>query len=360
MRLGEIATLVQGELSGDGNAEIKQLAKIEDAGPGDITFLTNLRYKKYLLTTGATAVLIPRDAVLTELSARTTPLSVIRVSDPHASFQTIANALAPVAASEIPPGIHPTAVIAPTVHIGKNTAIGPQVVIGDRCTIGDGAVLHAGVILGTKVTIGADSILHPGIVIRDSCSIGNRVIIHSNTTIGSDGFGFTPTASGQFEKVIQRGIVVIEDDVEIGANCAIDRATLGETRIRKGVKLDNLIHVAHNVVIGENTVIAAQTGISGSTKIGTNCQIGGQVGFSGHLTIADRTTIGAQSGIPKSIDHAGETWFGYPAFPIKETLRIQASMRMLPSLVVELRRLEQRIQELERQAAAGHASEESR
>jgi UDP-3-O-[3-hydroxymyristoyl] glucosamine N-acyltransferase len=360
MRLRDIAALVQGELSGDGNAEIERLAKIEDAGPGDITFLANLRYKKFLATTGATAVLIPRDAVLDELSRRSAPLHLIRVADPYSSFQLVADAIAPVAAPSILPGIHPTAVVAASARVGNLVAIGAHVVVGDDCSIGDGAAIHPGVVLGTQVTIGAGTVLYPGIVVRDGCKLGARVIIHANTTIGSDGFGFAPTDSGVYEKIVQRGIVVIEDDVEIGANCAIDRATFGETVIGKGVKLDNLIHVAHNVVIGENTVIAAQTGISGSTKIGNNCLIAGQVGFSGHLIIADRTTIGAQSGVPKSIEHAGETWFGYPAFPIKETLRIQASMRMLPSLVVELRRLEQRIQELERQAAERQGSTDSR
>ncbi|HUN65842.1 MAG TPA: UDP-3-O-(3-hydroxymyristoyl)glucosamine N-acyltransferase [Bacteroidota bacterium] len=360
MRLREIAELVHGELSGDGNAEIARLAKIEDAGPGDITFLANLRYKKFLATTGATAVLIPRGTVLEELSRRSAPLSLIRVADPYGSFQTVADVIAPARTAVPPAGIHPTAVASPDARIGQGCAIGAHVVIGERCTLGAGVILHPGVIIGSGVGIGDGSVLHSGTVVRDGCSIGRRVIVHANTTIGSDGFGFTPTPDGSYEKIFQRGIVVIEDDVEIGANCAIDRASLGETRIRRGAKLDNLIHVAHNVVIGEDTVIAAQTGISGSTKIGRQCQIAGQVGLSGHLTIADRTTIGAQSGVPKSIEEPGETWFGYPAFPIRETLRIQASMRMLPSLLVELRRLEERIQELEQRTGSRGAPTSSR
>jgi UDP-3-O-[3-hydroxymyristoyl] glucosamine N-acyltransferase len=357
MRLRDVAALVDGELAGNSDAEIKGLAKIEEAGPGDITFLANMRYKKFVGTTGASAILVTRGTTLDEITLRTIPLPVIYVEDPYASFQRLAEKFYTPRAP-LPSGVHPTAIIAATTRTGKDVAVGPNVVVGEHCTIGSHVALHAGVILGNNITIDSHSILYPNVVIHDGCTIGMHVIIHSSTTIGSDGFGFTQLDDGSYEKITQRGIVAIEDDVEIGANCTIDRATLGETRIKKGAKLDNLIHVAHNVTIGEDTVIAAQTGVSGSTKIGKNCQIAGQVGFSGHLTIADRTIVGAKSGVPKSIEPAGQTYFGYPAFPINETLRIQAATRALPALLIEIRQLEKRIEELEKILQHHHTPED--
>jgi len=357
MRLRDVAAIVYGELAGDGDIEIERLSKIEDAGPGDITFLANMRYKKFVSTTGASAILLPRNIAVEELSRRQQPLHIIYVSDPYGSFQKIAEKFyAP--RPPLPKGVDPTAIIAPTAHLGEEVAIGPHVVIGHHSTIHRRTALHAGVVVGEGVSIGHDTIVYPNVVILDGCTLGNNVIINSSTTIGSDGFGFAQKEDGTYEKIPQRGIVVIEDDVEIGANCSIDRATLGETRIKRGVKLDNLIHIAHNVVVGENTVIAAQTGISGSTKVGKNCQIGGQVGFSGHLMIADHTTVGAKSGVPKSIESDGQTYFGYPAFPIHETLRIQAAMRSLPSLLVQIRKLEDKIKELEQAIQQYHTAED--
>ncbi len=350
MRLRDIATLVDGTLEGDGDVEITGLAKIEDAGPGELTFLANPKYRKYLATTSAAALLVGRDAVLDLPPGRTQPLRIIRVQDPYQTFQHLADVFYP-SSTPTTPGIHPSAVLAASADIGKDVAIGPHVVVGERSRIGPGCDLRAGVVIGDDVAIGAGSVLYPNVVVREGCSIGKNVIIHSCSSIGSDGFGFSQQEDGTYRKIPQRGIVVIEDDVEIGANCSIDRATFGETRIRRGAKLDNLIHVAHNVTIGEDTVIAAQSGISGSTKVGNQCQIGGQVGLSGHLTIADRTTIGAKSGVPKSIEEEGQTWFGYPSFPIHETLRIQAATRLLPGLIVEVRALVSRIRELERQLA---------
>ncbi len=346
MRLKDIAALVNGKVAGDGNVEIRRLAKIEEAGPGDLTFLANMRYKKFVRTTNATAMLVKAGAVADELSRRVPPIHLILVEDPYASFQQIAEKFYTPPAP-LPVGVHPTAVIASSARVGPGVAVGPNSSVGEFCTLGSQVSLHAGVVLGRNVAVGDQSILYPNVVVHDGCVIGSHVIIHPSTTIGSDGFGFLPKEDGSYEKIPQRGIVVVEDDVEIGANCAIDRATIGETRIKRGAKLDNLIHVAHNVIVGEDTVIAAQTGISGSTKIGKRCQVGGQVGFSGHLTIADRTVIGAKSGVPKSIEPEGQTYFGYPAFPIHETLRIQAAMRALPSLLVEIRNLERRIKELE-------------
>ncbi|HEV8537632.1 MAG TPA: UDP-3-O-(3-hydroxymyristoyl)glucosamine N-acyltransferase, partial [Bacteroidota bacterium] len=218
----------------------------------------------------------------------------------------------------------------------------------ERCSVADNVSIYPGSVIGEDVTIGEGSVLYANITIREQCRIGRRAIVHAGAVIGSDGFGFAPKPDGTYEKIPQRGIVVIEDDVEIGANCTIDRATIGETRIRRGVKLDNLIHIAHNVVVGENTVIAAQSGISGSTKIGKNCVLAGQVGIAGHVEIADHVTLGAQSGVSKSIKASGKTYFGYPAQELHQALRIEASLRKLPELASEVRELSRRCAELEK------------
>lgn len=304
MRLTEIAKLVDGEVTGE-DAEITSVAKIEEAGIGDITFIANLKYKKYLESTGASAVLISKGTSFEELQKRTKPLSLVNVADPYRSFLRLIDHFYPPA-KPLEKGIHPTAVIAPGTRIDRDVAVGAHVVIGERCRIGEGTMVYPGTVIGDDVQVGDHSLLHGNVTIREQCRIGNRVIIHSGTVVGSDGFGFAPREDGTYDKIPQRGIVVIEDDVEIGANCTIDRATLGETLIKRGVKLDNLIQVAHNVVIGEHTVIAAQTGVSGSTKIGKYCAFGGQVGLTGHISIADRTSIGAQSGVPKSINEPGK------------------------------------------------------
>jgi UDP-3-O-[3-hydroxymyristoyl] glucosamine N-acyltransferase len=354
MRLSEIARLVDGEVAGDGGIAITGVAKIEDAQPGDITFLANLKYKKYVTTTSATAIFVLPDFALGEFSARRS-LHFIKVADPYTAFLQMVDQFHPPSPPPAP-GIHPTAIIAKTATIGSGTSVGAHVVVGEQSVIGSGVILHAGTVISDRVHVGDHTIIYPNVTIYEGCKIGKHVIIHASTTIGGDGFGFSHNADGTYEKIPQRGIVVIEDDVEIGANCTIDRATLGETLIKRGAKLDNLIQVAHNVVIGEHTVIAAQTGISGSTHVGSNCAIGGQVGLSGHLRIADRTTLGAKSGIPKSITEPGQVHFGYPAFEIHETLKIQAATRQLPGLLVEVRNLQKRIEELE-QLLQARASE---
>jgi UDP-3-O-[3-hydroxymyristoyl] glucosamine N-acyltransferase len=347
MTLAEISGQLEGELDGNGSITIKGVAKIEDAQPGDITFLANLKYKKYLGTTKASAILIGRDMQVEELATRTTPLHLVRVSDPYTAFLKLVERFHP-APTPLAKGIHPSAVIARSATIGNDVAIGAHVVIGERTRIEDRTTISHGTVLSDDVHIGEDSVLYANVTVREQCIIGKRAIIHSGSVIGSDGFGFAPTADKSYEKIPQRGIVFIEDDVEIGANCTIDRATIGETRICHGAKLDNLIHIAHNVVVGENTVIAAQTGISGSTKIGKNCMIGGQVGIVGHVEIADDIILGAQSGISKSLTGSGKTYFGYPAKELHQSLRIEAALRQLPELIVEVRKLEQRCAELEK------------
>jgi UDP-3-O-[3-hydroxymyristoyl] glucosamine N-acyltransferase len=355
MKLREIASIVGGTLAGGDETEILRIAKIEEAGSGDITFLANLKYKKHLSTTGASAVLIASDAHFEELDRRSDPIFCVRVADPYSAFLRLIGVFhPPVVPPE--PGIHPTAVIGTGTTIAPGVYVGPHACVGNGCTVGAGTFLFPGTVLGDQVTVGERSVLYANVTVREQCRIGNRVIIHSGAVIGSDGFGFAPQPDGSYEKIPQRGIVVVEDDVEIGANSTIDRATLGETRIGRGVKLDNLIQIAHNVTIGEHTVIAAQTGISGSTAIGRNCAIAGQVGTVGHIKIADRTTIGAQSGIHKGITESGKTWFGYPARELHEQLRIEAAIRQLPELLRTIRELQKRIGELEDEARVRSSS----
>ncbi len=347
MKISKIIELVKGEIIDGDDFEIYHLAKIEDAGPGDITFLSNPKYIKYLSTTNAGAVLVAKNLQSQELEKRTSPICLIRVDDPYVAFLKLLDVFYP-APDMLQIGIHPSAVIAESAKIENDAAIGANVFIGEKCIIGKNSSIWHGTVLQNDVVIGNDTVIYPNVSIRENCKIGNRVIIHSGTVIGSDGFGFAPKPDGTYEKIPQRGIVVIEDDVEIGSNCSIDRATLGETRIKKGVKLDNLIQVAHNVVIEENTVIAAQTGISGSTKIGKNCILGGQVGVVGHIKIADRTIVAAQSGVSKPVKEEGKTVFGYPALEAGEMRRIIASQRSVPELIKEFDNLKKRLIELEK------------
>ncbi|MBI4547723.1 MAG: UDP-3-O-(3-hydroxymyristoyl)glucosamine N-acyltransferase [Ignavibacteriae bacterium] len=346
MKLSEIARLLNGEIVGNGDVEIERVEKIEDAGPGDITFLSNQKYRKHLKTTAASAVLISNDTLLEDLKELPSPLHFVKVSDPYLSFQQLLDHFHPQV-MPLEKGIHPTAVIAKTAVLGEGVAIGAHVVICEHCQIGAHVSIYPATVIADGVEIGEGSILYSNITVREQCKIGKRAIIHAGTVIGSDGFGFAPKDDGTYQKIPQRGNVIIEGDVEIGANCTIDRATIGSTIIRKGVKLDNLIHVAHNVIIGENTVIAAQTGISGSTKIGKNCVIAGQVGFVGHIEIADRSTFGAQSGISKSFTEPGKTYFGYPAKEHHQALRIEGALRQLPELLVEIRSMKKRLEEVE-------------
>lgn len=342
MKLREIAAMLHAEIEGNADVDIVRVAKIEEAGGGDITFVANPKYQKFLETTHASAVIVARDL---QAGARLRP-ALVRVTDPYVAFLHVLQRFHPPV-DPLPPGIHPTAQIASSATLGADVRVGAHVVIGERVRVGEGTMLSHNVVVGDGVEIGAGCILYPHVTVYYGCRIGARVIIHSGTTIGSDGFGFAPQPDGTYEKIPQLGIVVIEDDVEIGANCAVDRATLGETRITRGVKLDNLIQVAHNVVIGENTVSAAQAGISGSTKIGKNCMIGGQVGFTGHLIIADGTKVGAQSGVHRSVEQPNTTIFGSPAYKQREAFRIQGAVTQLPDLLQTVRDLQKRIALLE-------------
>ena len=344
MTVNEIAEHIDAEVIGDGGISIHAIAKIEEATSGQISFISNPRYFTYLESTNASAVIISQSVKDEQLPDRKTRPVFLRVKDPYAAFLFVLRMFNPPP-EVLPPGIHPTAVIADTAKLGDDVRIGAHVVIGDNCSVGSGTVVAHGTVIGDDVRIGNDTIIYPNITVREGCRIGSRVIIHSGTVVGSDGFGFAPQKDGSYSKIPQTGIVVIEDDVEIGSNCSLDRATMGETRICKGVKLDNLIQVAHNVTIGENTVIAAQSGIAGSTTIGKQCIFGGQVAIIGHAEIADNVVIAAQSGVSKTIKKSG-TYFGYPAKEHSRAFRIEAVVRQLPELAKEFEDLKKELAKL--------------
>lgn len=316
------------------------LAKIQDAKPGQIAFLSNPKYENFIYTTGATAVIVskqftPRKPISTTL---------ILVDDPYISFTVLLEEYHKLISFQ-KSGIEEPSYIGSDSHTGKGIYRGAFSYIGSRVTIGDNVKIYPHVFIGDNVTIGDNVILHPNVKLYAGTRIGNNCVIHSGTVIGSDGFGFAPQADGSYKSIPQLGNVIIEDDVVIGANTVIDCATLfgDSTIIRKGVKLDNLIQIAHNVEIGKNTVIAAQAGISGSTKVGENNMIAGQVGIAGHLVIANNTHIGAQSGISKSIKEEGQRILGYPAFDIKEYFRSYTVFKKLPDISHRLKQLEDRV-----------------
>jgi UDP-3-O-[3-hydroxymyristoyl] glucosamine N-acyltransferase len=345
MTIREIASFLEGDIVGNASIEIAGIAKIEEAKAGDLTFLSNPKYEKFLELTKASAVIVNRSL---DLSAhQKLPPSVIRVEDAYASFVIAIQKFSPRPAL-LPPGIHPTAVVDASAAIGKNCVIGAYVVIGSKCTIGDDTAILPGVILGNGVHIGDGCIIYSNVSVRESCLIGSRVIIQPGAVIGGDGFGFAPRKDGSYQKIPQLGIVVIEDDVEVGANTCIDRATLGETRVKRGTKLDNLVQVAHNVVIGENVVMAANAGVAGSAKIGNNVMIGGGVSVTGHVTVADRISIAGGAGVSKSLTKEGETYFGYPAKEAGKARRMEAALRQLPELLFTIREMENKIQMLEK------------
>ncbi len=334
--LTEIADWIDAEIDGDSDLEIDGLAKIENAQAGQLSFIANPKYHKYIGTTHASAILVNKDF---PKSSKT----LLRVENPYYSFLICARHFYRQQ-QPIPKGIHETAIISPDAIIDDNVAIGPYVYIGHNSSIGAGCVLHPGVVVGDNVSVGENTVIYANVTIREQCQIGKNCILHIGAVIGSDGFGFA-FEGGQYHKLPQMGNVVIEDDVEVGANTTIDRATLGSTVIHRGTKLDNLIQIAHNVSIGEHTAIAAQTGISGSTKIGNYVMIGGQAGFVGHITVGDKAKIGAQAGVTKSV--SADTYVsGYPARPAMKEKRELAHLAGLPDLVKRIKELEQKVAEL--------------
>lgn len=333
-KASQIAALVGGTIEGNPDATVSTFSKIEEATTGAITFLANPKYTHHIYSTGASIVLVRTDFEPTQPVNAT----LIRVQDPYATLSVLLDIVAKAMAN-VPTGIEQPSFIAPGVEISDDCYIGAFAYIGAGAKIGKHVQIHPQAYIGPGVTIGDDSIIYPGAKIYHNCRIGRRCIIHAGAVIGADGFGFAPLPDGTYHKIPQIGIVEIEDDVEIGANTTVDRATMGATVIAHGVKLDNLIQAAHNTVIGHDTVIAAQTGIAGSTKLGANCMIGGQVGFAGHITVGDNVQIGAQSGIQGTV-HDGARLMGYPAVPHGEFARNIVHIKRLASLFDRVAKLE--------------------
>lgn len=337
----QIAPLIQGKIEGNPEASVNSFAKIEEAGQGHLAFLANPKYEDYLYTTGASVIIVGESLVLKQPVSAT----LIRVKDPYSAFAGLLQYYQKLM-TEQQEGIEEPVFLAKDCRYGDKVYIGAFVYAGKSVSIGNGTRIYPQVFLGDRVRIGDNCIIHPGVKIYHDCVIGNNVIIHAGTVIGSDGFGFAPQADGSFEKVPQIGNVVLEDGVEVGANSCIDRATMGSTIIRAGAKLDNLIQIAHNVEIGQHTVIAAQAGVSGSTKIGKRVMIGGQAGIVGHIQLADGSKVNAQSGVSKSIKEPNAAVTGSPAFDYTAALRSQALSRNLPQLEKRIKELEQQLKQL--------------
>jgi len=347
----QIAAALGGTLVGDPNVAVSTVGKIEEAGPDALAFLANPKYEGYLSMTNAAVVLVNESLPLPQ-DLRTT---VIQVPDAYAAFTTILQRYEEaLATSGARTGREDGCYIHPSARVHESAYVGAFAYVAEGAVIGKGTQVMPGCYIGPGVRIGDGCTLHPSVVIYAGCQLYNRVTVHSGTVIGADGFGFAPQADGTYKKVPQIGTVEIEDDVEIGANTTVDRATMGRTVIRRGAKLDNLIQVAHNVEVGEHTVIAAQTGISGSTKIGRGCMIGGQVGMVGHIQIADGTRINAQSGLSKSVTTPGTALNGSPAFEYKAALKSQAVFRNLPDLQARIAQLEETVKALTARLDAGH------
>ena len=338
----EISLLLNGTVEGDAFVTVDKLAKIEDGDGGSLTFLANPKYEQVLYTTNASVVIVNNDL---ELAAEV-KATLIRVENAYSAFSVLLEKYNTIKLNK--QGIEQPCFIHPTAQVGENVYIGAFAYIGPGVKIGDYSKIYPNTYIADNVTIGKNVTLFAGVKVYFDCVLGDNVIIHAGAVIGSDGFGFAPAADGTYAKISQIGNVVIEDDVEIGANTTIDRATMGSTVIRKGVKIDNLVQIAHNVEVGAHTVIAGQAGISGSTKIGKNAVIGGQVGISGHLNIANGTQLSAQTGINSSITEDGKVWGGTPYMPYKDYLRAHAKLRKLPELDRKVYELEKLIEELKK------------
>ncbi len=338
----QIATHINGRIEGNPDATVASVAKIEEAGAGQLSFVANPKYEEYLYTTKASILIINDDLPV----QGTVGPTLIRVKDAYNGFASLLQLYNEMLSRQTKRGVEQPSHVAATATVGQDVYIGAFSYIGEGVRLCDGVQIYPGSYIGDNVVIGPDSRIFPGVKIYDGCQLGARVIVHSGTVIGGDGFGFAPQADGSYKKIPQIGHVILEDDVEIGANTTIDRATMGTTIIRKGAKLDNLIQIGHNAEIGEHTVIAAQTGVSGSTKVGKGCMIGGQVGIVGHIQLADGTRINAQSGLSKSVDTPNTTLNGSPAFDYRTSLKSQAIYRNLPELQQRITQLEEELKAL--------------
>ena len=337
----QIADFLGGEIKGNPSVKVSDFSKIEEGKPGTLSFLSNPKYSQYIYDSQASIILVNKDFQ----PEREVHSTLILVDD---AYQSLARLLSMVdQAKPKKTGISPLAYIASSAVIGENAYIAPFVYIGEQVTVGNNVSLHPHSCVEDGAKLGENVTLFSGVKVYYNCVIGNNCTLHSGSVIGSDGFGFAPTEDGSYKKIPQMGNVVLEDNIEIGANTVVDRATLGSTIIRKGVKIDNLVQIAHNVEIGKNTVIAAQTGISGSTKLGKQCILAGQVGIAGHLHIADGTIFGAQSGVPNSVKTPNQTLQGYPVVPVMTFHRASVVYKNLPDLQKTVYALEKKIQELE-------------
>ncbi len=342
-KVTDIAQFLNGEIIGNDNIRVSNVSKIEEGIPGTLAFLANLKYENFLYTTNASVVLVNKSFVpKAKVNA-----TLIKVDDAYQAFASLLD-LYMQAKAMLKTGIEQPCYIDQSASVGKEIYFGAFSYIGKNSKIGDNSLIYPQVYIGDDVTIGGNCIIYAGAKIYSGSVIGNRCILHSGCVIGSDGFGFAPTENGSYKKIAQIGNAILEDDVEIGANTTIDCGTMGSTIVRKGVKLDNLVQIAHNCEVGENTVIAAQTGMAGTSKVGKNCKFGGQVGLAGHLTIGDSVFIGAQSGVAKSVN-SNQTVLGTPAFEIKDAIKSMTIFKNLPKLRDEVIQLQKEIRKIKEQ-----------
>ena len=336
----QIAQFVQGVIEGDENATVNTFAKIEDGKPGAISFLSNPKYTHYIYDTESSIVLVDKSVEL-EKPTKATLIKVDNAYECVAKLLQLYESMKPKKT-----GIDSLAFISPSAKIGENVYIGAFAYIGDNVVIGDGCQIYPNVVICENAKVGNDCLFYPNVTIYHDCHVGNRVTLHAGSVVGSDGFGFAPSENG-YDKIPQIGIVTIEDDVEIGANTCIDRSTMGSTYVRKGVKLDNLVQIAHNTDIGANTVMSAQVGIAGSTKVGQWCMFGGQVGIAGHITIGNKVFLGAQSGVPSSLKD-NQTLIGTPPMEKLPYSKSQAIFQKLPDLYKQIQKLQKEVDELKK------------
>jgi UDP-3-O-[3-hydroxymyristoyl] glucosamine N-acyltransferase len=345
---GQIAALLQGEIEGDPAVQVHNIAKIEEGAPGCISFLANLKYEPHIYETKSSIVLVAKDFKAKKPISAT----LVRVQDPYLSFTLLLEEYQRLSQPE-KTGNEEPCWMGEGSSIGRNAYRGAFSFVGSNCRIGDNVKIYPQVYVGDNVQIGDNTVLYAGVKIYANCVIGQNCHIGAGTVIGSEGFGFAPQADGTYRNIPQLGNVVLEDNVDIGANTTIDRATMGSTVIRRGVKLDNLIQIAHNVEVGANTVMASQTGVSGSTRLGENCVIGGQVGIVGHIKVANRTSVGAQSGVSKSVKEEGSILFGSPAIEYANQMKSIIVFKQLPDLLKRVQALENQLKESKR-SGEGH------
>ncbi|MFO8021270.1 MAG: UDP-3-O-(3-hydroxymyristoyl)glucosamine N-acyltransferase [Perlabentimonas sp.] len=333
-----IAEFLNGSIEGNPEQKVSTVSGIEEGKPGSLSFLSNPKYTKYIYTTQSSIVIINKDFILDKPVITT----LIRVPNAYESFAKLLELVSAYKQQKV--GVHPQAIIEQSASIGEDVYIGAMAYIGENVTLGNNVKIYPHAYIGDNVVIGDESIIYAGVKVYDECRIGNNCIIHAGAVVGSDGFGFAPQDDGSYKKIPQLGNVLIEDDVEVGSNTTIDRATMGSTIIRKGVKLDNLIQIAHNVEVGKNTVIAAQTGIAGSTKVGERCMFGGQVGVSGHISIAEGVKLSAQTGVPNSIKVPNETLIGSPAMNSRKYSRSFVLFKRLPEIKSDIDSIKRKIE----------------